>query len=98
MFLWIIVDLKQHRRFQSTVSAEMGELRWDVEERIYAETLRRGTQITKGSLVEIEKGVEPVIHFRLTYAAAGEENLDRGVRMFADALKEEFGPSDACNL
>ena len=96
MFLWVTVRLDGC--LDSSGAGVDGGGRWidnssaEVERRILERAMANGVQVTPGSLFDT-RGVsdEDEIHFRLTYAAAEEGEIDEGVRRFANAIREEFG-------
>lgn len=93
MFLWINIDWKQHPRLSSLAGSvvELDALLLDLEERIAARSLEKGVLVTKGSLFSYDKKPNGQLHFRMTFAAASEDDLKTGVELFAEALREEFG-------
>lgn len=62
----------------------------DIQNSVSALALKNEVQVTKGSLFHCNRKPADELHFRMTFAAALEEGLGRGVRIFADAVKEEF--------
>ncbi|KAK7222280.1 hypothetical protein V2G26_010283 [Clonostachys chloroleuca] len=90
MFLWVSIDLRMHSMY-----AAEGQMvqEWcsQVEDRILTLGLANGVQVTKGSLFFTERSSgEAELFFRLTFAAAKEQDLTEGVRIFANAVKTEF--------
>lgn len=62
-----------------------------VEDRILTLGLANGVQVTKGSLFFVKNSGEGAeLFFRLTFAAAKEQDLAEGVGIFANAVKTEF--------
>ncbi|KUJ09038.1 aromatic aminotransferase Aro8 [Mollisia scopiformis] len=86
MFLWIQVAVEKHSEFR-----ESGFKVADVEERIWSRACENGVQVTKGSLFNAAASRPSRVSFRLTYAAADEDELDKGVKLFANAVREEVG-------
>ncbi|KPI45022.1 Aromatic amino acid aminotransferase [Cyphellophora attinorum] len=102
MFLWVAIDLGKHSTFgcplgteSATDATAMLERKRtqlaEIEGRVYASALRNGTQCTVGSLFDTMPKLDLSLHIRLTYAAADEQQFEKGVQGLADALREEFG-------
>ncbi|GKZ22025.1 hypothetical protein AbraIFM66951_007220 [Aspergillus brasiliensis] len=94
MFLWVKIDWTQHPQAKVLSEASLEELDAQVvalEEKIAAKALEKGVLVTKGSLFSSNKGLNSQLHFRMTFAAAEEGDLKEGVRLFAEAVREEFG-------
>ncbi|VUC29056.1 unnamed protein product [Clonostachys rosea] len=90
MFLWVSVDVRMHPMYAAERPAVQGRCA-QVENRILALGLANGVQVTKGSLFFTKKsGEEAELFFRLTFAAAQEQDLTEGVRIFSNAIKTEF--------
>jgi aromatic amino acid aminotransferase I len=96
MFLWIHIAAEKHPEIQSQaervcdksdISLKIG----DVEARVWSRACENGVQVTKGSLFGVRESYASRVSFRLTYAAADEIELDEGVKLFANAVREEFG-------
>ena len=69
----------------------------DIEVRVLSRALENGVQVKPGSLFDTgEKMAGTAIHFRLTYAAANEAELEEGVKKLASAVREEFCLEAAC--
>ncbi|KAJ9322279.1 hypothetical protein DTO027B5_6260 [Paecilomyces variotii] len=91
MFLWINVNWIKHPRFQDQAKHQDVELQIiEIENRIVSTALQNGVQVLKGSLFHCNKKPVAELHCRMTFAAADEEDLEDGVRLFADAVKAEF--------
>ncbi|KAH8423083.1 aminotransferase-like domain-containing protein [Aspergillus melleus] len=91
MFLWIKLDWKEHPQFQGQTEFQDVEPKLGgIEDRILSSALKNGAQVTKGSLFQCSKILADELHFRLTFAAALEDDLAEGVRIFANALVDEF--------
>ena len=107
MFLWISLDLQKH----SAISQHSGQKNKDaidmitnqareIEARILSRALDNGVQITKGSLFDTVETPSTssalALHFRLTYAAAEEWELEEGIKIFANAVRAEFSLDTIC--
>ncbi|KAJ5633964.1 L-kynurenine/alpha-aminoadipate aminotransferase [Penicillium herquei] len=91
MFLWLELDWRKHPRFKDEISYEGLSLSLlEIENNILQLALEDGVQVTKGSLFHCSKKPTEELHFRMTFAAASEEDLAEGVRIFADSIKKEF--------
>ncbi|KAL4987482.1 pyridoxal phosphate-dependent transferase [Aspergillus falconensis] len=71
-------------------SLDTESLEWDLEACIEAKALEAGVLVSRGSLFPWNKKANAELNFRMAFAAAGEEDLEEGVRLFTGALKEEF--------
>ncbi|KAL3440656.1 pyridoxal phosphate-dependent transferase [Aspergillus insuetus] len=101
MFLWIKVDWRGHPGLKSKVSAQAEELNAQLqalEARITDDALSRGVLVTRGSLFSWNKRPNGELHFRMTFAAASEGDLEEGVRLFGETLAAEFLPRSAQSL
>lgn len=94
MFLWITLDLKKIHglRIQTDQNNPQKSI-GDIEASIYSTALKNGVQVMKGSLFRCNEPLSSALHFRMTYAAAAEEDLEKGVRIFANAVRNEFALS-----
>ncbi|PWY78800.1 L-kynurenine/alpha-aminoadipate aminotransferase [Aspergillus eucalypticola CBS 122712] len=93
MFLWLKVGWRQHPGLKGLSDLSLGEVSAQIvglEERIVAKALEKGVLVTKGSLFASNQEREDHLHFRMTFAAAEEGDLKEGVRLFAEAVCEEF--------
>jgi aromatic amino acid aminotransferase I len=87
MFLWIRLDLERPHGCEP--GSETHRLRLlGIENDILGKVLENGVQVTKGSLFGTGDNDDTGIYFRLTFAAAAEEQLRGGVRRFAAAVSE----------
>jgi aromatic amino acid aminotransferase I len=93
MFLWLRLDLNKHPNFQCEsdqpreyFTAQVS----DIEARISIDALENGVQITKGSLFAVDSQPRNEVHLRVTYAAASESDLEKGVRVLAESIMREF--------
>ncbi|GLA75606.1 hypothetical protein AtubIFM55763_006887 [Aspergillus tubingensis] len=94
MFLWVKVDWRQHPRLKSLSGLSLEEVGAQIvglEERVVAMALEKGVLVTKGSLFASNQERKDHLHFRMTFAAAEEGDLKEGVRLFAEAVREDFG-------
>lgn len=99
MFLWISLNLQKYpsisqhsgKKDRNTLDVTPTQTR-EIETKIISRALEEGVQVTKGSLFDTEKtsNTSSVLHFRLTYAAADEGELEGGVKKFANAVRAEF--------
>ncbi|BCS02181.1 aminotransferase-like domain-containing protein [Aspergillus luchuensis] len=93
MFLWVKVDWTRHHRLKSLSGLSLEEVGAQIiglEERVAARALEKGVLVTKGSLFASNQERNGHLHFRMTFAAAEEGDLKEGVRLFAEAVCEEF--------
>ncbi|KAJ6013504.1 L-kynurenine/alpha-aminoadipate aminotransferase [Penicillium herquei] len=91
MFLWLELDWKKHLRLKDELSDESLSLKLlEVENNILQLALENGVQVTKGSLFHCSKKPTEKLNFRMTFAAASEEDFTEGVRIFADSIRKEF--------
>ncbi|CAL00400.1 hypothetical protein CBS115989_4521 [Aspergillus niger] len=94
MFLWVKIDWRQHPQLESSSELSLEEVGAQIiglEEKIAAKALEKAVLVTKGSLFASNKELNGHLHFRMTFAAAEEGDLKEGVRLFAEAVSEEFG-------
>ncbi|GFN12317.1 hypothetical protein AtubIFM54640_010077 [Aspergillus tubingensis] len=94
MFLWVKVDWTRHPRLKGLSELSLEEVGAQIvglEERIVAKALEKGVLVTKGSLFASNHEQNGHLHFRMTFAAAEEGDLKEGVRLFAEAVREDFG-------
>ena len=73
--------------------------REEVEEEIFQENVRRGVLCHKGSWFrankgEVEDSGDERIFFRMTFAAAGEQEVREGVRRFGESVRSVLGLED----
>lgn len=91
MFIWINLDWRKHPQFKAqTMFGDVKLKLAAIENRILSCALSNGAQVTKGSLFQCNKDLTDELHFRMTFAAAPEDDLTEGVRIFADAVIDEF--------
>ena len=89
MFLWIKIDWLQHP------DADMTPMR-ELEHKIWHRAIDNGALLLKGSWFRADQGrggggKDEGMFFRMTYAAAKEEDMWEAVRRFGEALRSEFG-------
>ncbi|CAG8928424.1 unnamed protein product [Penicillium salamii] len=90
MFFWINIDCEKHPFKQQNEQGKASVSRSEVEDRIYKAAFENGAQVTKGSMFYVNGDRDHNINFRLTFASACEQEMDEGIRIFANALREEF--------
>lgn len=93
MFLLIQVDWRTHPRLADVSGLSprrVDDSLAEIETAVVSAALELGVQVTKGSLFTYNKRPNGVLGFRLTFGAAPKLELDQGVKLFADAVKEEF--------
>ncbi|KAL5046543.1 hypothetical protein BDW71DRAFT_207337 [Aspergillus fruticulosus] len=89
LMLWSLLGITwRHRGFTKCLDTE--SLEWDLEACIEAKALEAGVLVSRGSLFPWNKKTNTELNFRMAFAAAGEEDLEEGLRLFAGALKEEL--------
>ncbi|KAF2025161.1 PLP-dependent transferase [Setomelanomma holmii] len=87
MFLWIRLEPKWSKANSPAIDDASCRHSFDVEGAIYEDARRRGVTISRDSWFQVHSEAEPrTIHFRLTFAAASESDLDLAVQRFADAI------------
>ncbi|CAG8209850.1 unnamed protein product [Penicillium salamii] len=89
-FFWISIDWYKHPLNQWDEQEKSSSYALEAEDRVYKAAFENGAQVTKGSLFHVKGGCDKKINFRLTFAAACEQEMDEGVRIFANASREEF--------
>ncbi|KAJ5729133.1 L-kynurenine/alpha-aminoadipate aminotransferase [Penicillium malachiteum] len=91
MFLWLELDWRKHPQFKDGLSCGSLSLNLlEIENNILQLALEDGVQVTKGSLFRCSKKPIEELHFRMTFAAASEQDLTQGVRIFAGSIRKEF--------
>ncbi len=95
MFLWIELATKEHpllklKRQKCLEDSERHITLNEIESNIWSKAREEGVQVTKGSLFRANATPTVQLSFRLTYAAATEADLTRGVKAFANAIRREF--------
>lgn len=94
MFIWIKFDITRHPQVKGLLDnledREVSAVLADLEQRILDEALETGVQVTKGSLFRSSGGKTQEMYFRVTFAAAREDELAEGIRLFAAVLAKEF--------
>lgn len=95
MFFWVKVDWLKHPQ------ADKMPMR-DLEDQIWHKVIDNGTLILKGSWFRADQGrggggKDEGMFFRMTFAAAKEQDMDEAVRRFGEALRKEFGLAEQTN-
>ncbi|KAE9377414.1 PLP-dependent transferase [Stipitochalara longipes BDJ] len=95
MFLWTSLNLKKHPTMQPGNQKlkevlSLNDQAGDIEARIFSKALENGAQVTMGSLFDTNKKSTTRLHFRMTFAAADELEIEVGVKKIANAIREEF--------
>lgn len=92
MFVWIEVDWTKHPLAEWGNVTEQAKTSFSqIEERIYQSSKRNGVQISRGSWFAAMKQLKPRMHFRITFAAAPQEqDLEEAVSRLGRAVREEF--------
>lgn len=91
MFLWITLDWKRHPKLHAQTELDAVKVQLaEMENRILSRALMDGAKATKGSLFDCNKDMMDELHFRMTFAAAPEDDLVEGVKIFANAITNEF--------
>ena len=93
MFLLVQIDWRKHLRLGSKATLILDQVDnqlAEIETAIVSRALENGMHVTKGSLFTYNKRPNGELNFRLTFGAAPKLELDEGVRLFADAVKEEL--------
>lgn len=95
MFLWTSVNLRKHPTMRSgdrepKEALPTNKQASEIEARILSKALENGVQVTTGSLFDTNTTPDMMLHFRMTFAAAEELEIEVGVQKIADAIREEF--------
>ncbi|KAF2762466.1 L-kynurenine/alpha-aminoadipate aminotransferase [Pseudovirgaria hyperparasitica] len=93
IYIWVQINTEERANYSSVVSTldtESEDSRLCIENRIQANAFEKGVQVTNGSMFEANTYGNQGLNFRLTFATADEALLYTGVRLFAEAIKEEF--------
>jgi aromatic amino acid aminotransferase I len=95
MFLWTSINLMKHPNIRC--GDQKGKKEWptddqarEIEARILSKALENGVQVTMGSLFDTNKTPTNMLHFRMTFAAADEVELEIGIKKIANTIREEF--------
>ncbi|KAL4962742.1 pyridoxal phosphate-dependent transferase [Aspergillus stella-maris] len=94
MFLWIKVDWRRHPAFRADGPIQGEELDsrlLALGARIADDALQLGVLVTQDSLFSRNKRSNGELHFRMTFAAASEGDLEEGVGLFGETLAAQFG-------
>ncbi|KAI1335887.1 pyridoxal phosphate-dependent transferase [Xylariaceae sp. FL0016] len=85
MFLWLHVDHTKHPEASTKTILEM-------EADIFDSCIEKGVLACRGSWFRAEHDVAPrSLFFRVTFAAASEEDMDHAIKRFGSAVRESFG-------
>ena len=95
MFFWVEVDWLKH-----PLSEEMSMR--ELEEKIWHHGIDNGALVLKGSWFRADQGRggggrDEGMFFRMTFAAAKEEDMCEAVKRFSEALRAEFGLEQVTN-
>lgn len=92
MFLWTRLDVRRHPGFRAMHHgmSDIEGLTSGIEGRILSKALEYGVQVTMGSLFDTKKATTTKIYFRMTFAAADEDEIGTGVQKLAKAIRDEF--------
>lgn len=91
MFLWIQIDWSRHPLFQSQAPLnETQSLLLEIEDKIYTKSKKIGVLVSKGSWFATEKFQPSGLCFRMTFAAAPEDALERAIARFGAVLRADF--------
>lgn len=91
MFLWIRIDWIQHPTVRLKHAMEGAYISpVDVEDSIYSCAMRNGVAVSKGSWFAANRCSVKDVYFRMTFAAATEDDLAQAVERFGRAIREEF--------
>ena len=89
MFFWVQVDWLKHPQ------ADKISMR-DLEDQIWLKTIDNGALVLKGSWFRADQGrggggKDEGMFFRMTFAAAKEQDMLEAVKRFGETLRKEFG-------
>jgi len=84
MFHWIRIEWRRHPRAETTSML-------DIEEEIFQAGIERGVLSSKGSWFRAEADGGDEMFFRMTFAAAGAEQVQEAIRRFGEGLRGVFG-------
>ncbi|KAL1603474.1 putative secondary metabolism biosynthetic enzyme [Paraconiothyrium brasiliense] len=94
MFFWIETDLSKLGSFNKRVDKHD---RWkaylEVEQAIFHQAQDNGVLVSRGSWFTSDVTELRSVSFRMTFAAAPEEKIDRAVARFGSAVRSEFEKS-----
>lgn len=105
MFHWVKIDptahplWKQQELANGHATTSPGEVLSQIEDKIFLAAVDKGVLLARGSWFRAEKGTkllaegkadQPELFFRMTFAAASEENITEAVDRAGQALREEF--------
>lgn len=84
MFHWIRIEWRRHPRAETTSMLE-------IEEEIFQAGIESGVLSSKGSWFRAEADGGDEMFFRMTFAAAGAEQVQEAIRRFGEGLRGVFG-------
>ncbi|KAL8640091.1 MAG: hypothetical protein Q9228_002949 [Teloschistes exilis] len=87
MFHWVRVEWRKHPLVLRDKEAGIVE----VEEKIWRSGVDKGVLTAKGSWFRAEGDAGEEMFFRMTFAAAGEEDVREAIGRFGETLRVEFG-------
>lgn len=91
MFFWVKVAVPKHPAAGQDRSPEQLRLfHSEVEDRIFTSANENGVLVSKGSWFAASKEQEPQVCFRMTFAAAPENDLTEAIERFAQAVRKEY--------
>ncbi|KAI5207610.1 hypothetical protein AUEXF2481DRAFT_26488 [Aureobasidium subglaciale EXF-2481] len=97
MFQWIRVNVASHPKVNQNDQSDAGRQQnlLDIEHAIFESATEEQVLVAKGSLFKtaLHKGgaVDYGVYFRMTFAAAPEDQIEEAVRRFGVAIRKEFG-------
>ncbi|KAI5210419.1 putative aromatic aminotransferase Aro8 [Aureobasidium subglaciale] len=97
MFQWIRVDVASHPKINrsSKDDAARQQNLLDIEHAIFETATEEQVLVAKGSFFKTalykDGPVDDGVYFRMTFAAAPEDQIEEAVRRFGVAIKREFG-------
>lgn len=99
MFVWIEIDCHKHRQACCSGDCEeIGKSCLEIEDRLYQKAKQNGVQISKGSWFEAKTDWHSSVNFRLTFAAASEEDLEEAVIRLGKAVRRQFLINDIVEM
>ncbi|KAH7149907.1 pyridoxal phosphate-dependent transferase [Dactylonectria estremocensis] len=91
MFFWVKVSIPKHPDAKKERSPEQLRLFYsEVEDNIFTTACENGVLVSKGSWFAASKEQAPQVCFRMTFAAAPENDLTEAIERFAAAVRKEF--------
>ncbi|KPM44442.1 Aromatic amino acid aminotransferase C56E4.03 [Neonectria ditissima] len=91
MFLWIEASLPKHPEAKRDGSIEQTrQFASEIEDRVFNSARDNGVLVSKGSWFVAGTGHSPRVFFRMTFAAAPENDLIQAIERFAMAVRKEY--------